>query len=160
MKLATNILGLVFTLVFGIVILYYMSEVQDARFESLYSSLSSSTYSSYPYSSPYSSYSSYSDSYSSLTEEAGVICLFFFLFFLYQFIFNLVKVKTKTSKVISIIGLSITGIFLLWDLLMIGDGGALSFDEVGAGFILFCMISLAFSIVGLVQCRVDARKQA
>jgi hypothetical protein len=34
---------------------------------------------------------------------------------------------------------------------MIIDPGAINFDEVAPGWILFCLIMLAFTIVGLVQ---------
>lgn len=157
MKTAINITGIAFSIIFGIVILYYIGLVHDARMESLFSSINS--YSSSPYST-YTPYSSSSDSASSLTEEGGLICLAFFLFFLFTNIFNLIKVKTKTNKVISIIGLSLTGIFTLWNLLMITDSGALSFDEVGVAFLLYCFVLLAFAIISTVQCSVHSKKVA
>ena len=154
MKIAVNIIGIVFSIIFLIVIAYYIGEVSDARMQSIFSSYSASD----SYYSSYTPYSYSSDSYSSITEEGGIVSMFFFLFFIFQFIFNLKKVKTTTSKVLSIIGLSFAGIFILWDLLMISDGGSLSFDEVGVGFVLFCLISFSFSIIGLVQSFVHDKK--
>lgn len=154
MKKAFNITGMALTLIFAIVIFYYMDEVDSARSSSYLSSYSNySSYSDpYSYSSPYSSsYSSYSDSYEEITEEAGVVSLFFLLFFLAIFLINLLKLKTKTVKILSIIGLSLTGIWLIWDFLMISDGGALSFDEVGPGFLFYNFIVMAFTIVGTIH---------
>lgn len=153
MKQVVNIVGLAFTVIFAIVIFYYAEEVSDAKMDSFLNSLSSS-YSDIGY--------SFSDSYldDELTEEAGWISLIFIAFFTFQFIFNLMKVKTKTSKIISIIGISLSGIWLAWDLLMISSPGALSFDEIGPGFLFYALAVLAFSIVGLIQVGVYDRKYA
>ncbi|MCE3294668.1 MAG: hypothetical protein K0R65_382 [Crocinitomicaceae bacterium] len=157
MKQAVNIVGLAFTLIFTIVIFYYAEEVSDARLDSLFSSMSS--YSSY--SSPYSYYSSFESNLDDdLTEEAGWISLIFISYFVFQFIFNLIKVRTKTNKIISIIGISLSGIWLIWDFLMISSPGALSFDEIAPGFLFYTMTVIAFSIIGLVHVGVYNRKYA
>lgn len=162
MKIAFNIAGIVMTIIFAIIIFYYADEVDSARSYSYSSYSSYSGYSSDPYSSSYSystpSYSSYSDSYSELTEEAGLWSLLFFLYFTFLFIFNLIKVKTKTTKVLSIIGISLTGLWLCWDLLMIADGGALSFDEIAPGFIFYCLVVLAFTIIGTIHVGIANKK--
>lgn len=138
------IIGIVLSVVFLVVCGYYIEEVSSAQFMSYYS------YSSYD--SLYNSMSTYSDGGASdLTTEAGLISLVFFLFFIFADIAGIVKVKTTTMKVFGIIGVCISGLFLLWDVMMISSPGALSFDEVGAGFVFYCLIMLAFSIVGLVQ---------
>ncbi|MBL4862900.1 MAG: hypothetical protein JKY09_07790 [Crocinitomicaceae bacterium] len=54
-------------------------------------------------------------------------------------------------KVFGIMGLCISGIFLLWNFGVMVSPGALSFDEVAPGWILYCFIMLAFTIVGLIQ---------
>ena len=64
---------------------------------------------------------------------------------------NLVKVKTATSKVLSIIGLSITVLAIAWDGLMISSPSHISYDEVGPAWIVYGLIALAFAIVHLVQ---------
>lgn len=148
MKLAFNITGLSLTIVFAIVIFYYAEEVSDARLDSLFSSLNSSSYYG---SSSYTPYYSSSDSYSSITEEAGLVSLFFFGYFLFLFIFNLRSIKTKTVKVLSIIGISLTGLWLMWDFLMVADGGALSFDEIAPGFLFYNFVVLAFALVGMIH---------
>lgn len=106
------------------------------------------TYNSY---SSYNTYSYGSNLSSSLTEEAGLISLFFFLAFIAIDLLGLVKVKTKTMKVMAIIGLAISGLFLLWNVAMLTSPGSLSFDEVGLGFMFYSLIMLAFCVVGLVQ---------
>ena len=141
MNRALYIIGIVFSLVFFIVAGYYVGEVSSARMQDIFSSYD--TFNSY-------SYSSY-DSSSDLTMEAGMVSLFFFLFFIFADIMGIVKVKTTTMRVFGIIGLAITGLFLLWNLGMMTSPGSMSFDEVGIGFMFYCFISLAFSIVGLIQ---------
>ena len=61
------------------------------------------------------------------------------------------KIKRVTNKVLSIIGISLTALFLLWDLAMLSSAERLSFDEVGVGFFFIVPVILAFSIVGIVQ---------
>jgi hypothetical protein len=53
--------------------------------------------------------------------------------------------------VLSIIGLSLSGIYFFWNILVMVDPGSLSFDEVGGGFGFYSLVMLAFMIVGLVQ---------
>ena len=143
MNKAFYIISLIFSVVFIIVVSYYVEEVSSARLDYLISS-----YSSYDsYGSTYVS-SSYYEEY---TMQGGLISLFFILFFITTELLGLLKVKTKTTKVMSIIGISLGGLFLLWDLAVIASPGAMSFDEVGPGFVFYALIVLAFSIVGLIQ---------
>jgi hypothetical protein len=134
------ILGIVFSVVFFIVIAYYVEEVNS--------------YDSYSY----SSYYSY-DSSTGITSEAGIISVLFILFFIAMDILGLLKIKTRTIKVLSIIGLSLSGLFLLWAIAMLSDPGAISFDEAGPGFWLYALITLAFSITGLIQSIQFAKKK-
>ena len=149
MNRAFFIVGIVFSVIFMFVTSYYAEEVQSAR----WSAWDSYSYSSYDYDSySYPSYNSYSyDNSDDLTMEAGLWSLFFFLCFITIDILGLMKVKTKTMKVLGIIGLCFSGIFLLWNFLVIFDPGAISFDEVAPAWILYCLIMLAFTIVGLIQ---------
>lgn len=137
------IIGIVLAVVFFVLIGYYSAEVSDARFDALFSS--------YNYS--YSSYSSYSynGSASDLTVEAGAWSLVFILFFIAMNLVGLIKVKTKTSKVLTIIGLSFSGILLFWDFAMIASPGSISFDEVSPAWVFYILMILAFAIIGLVQ---------
>jgi hypothetical protein len=151
------IIGIVLSVVFLIFCGYYINEVSSAR---IMSYLDSYSYGS-SYDSLYNSLSSYYDNSSDLTSEAGLISLIFFLFFIFADIMGIVKVKTPTMKVLGIIGICISGLFLIWDVLMISSPGSLSFDEVGAGFVFYCFIILAFSIVGLIQSiRYDKQKMS
>lgn len=148
MNRAFYIVGIVFSVVFLFVCAYYVGEVSSARSMAFINSMSS--YNSYdPY---YSLYSAASDEAAAdLTTEAGLISVFFFLYFIFADLMGLLKVKTKTIRVFSIIGLSLGAIFLLWDVLMMSSPSSMSFDEIGAGFVFYALIALAFSIVGLIQ---------
>ncbi|MDG1428882.1 MAG: hypothetical protein P8H56_11470 [Crocinitomicaceae bacterium] len=151
MNRAFFIVGIVFSVIFMFITSYYADEVQSARWDAWDYSYSNYSYDSYD-SYSYPTYSSYSYDYSDgLTTEAGFWSLFFFLCFIAIDILGIMKVKTKTMKVLGIIGLSISGIFLLVNFLVIFDQGAVSFDEVAPAWILYCLIMLAFTIVGLVQ---------
>ncbi len=141
MNKAFYIAGIVFSIIFFFICGFYIAAVNEAHYID---------YLSYSYDS-YSSYSYGSGIASSLTEEGGMISLFFFLSFIVIDLLGLIKVKTTTMKVMGIIGLSISGIFLLWDFAMISSPGSMSYDEVGIAFLLYCFIMLAFCIVGLIQ---------
>lgn len=147
MNRAFYIIGIVFSVIFLFVVSYYIAEVSKARIDDLFSSFNNYSYDSY------SSYSSYSSSgrAEAYTSEAAMWSLFFFLVFIAIDLLGLLKVKTKTTKVLSIIGLSISGIFLLWNFAVMSSPGSLSFDEVGPGWAFYCLIMLAFTIIGLVQ---------
>lgn len=138
MNRAFYIIGIVLSVVFLVVCGYYINEVSITRYADLFSSFSYN-------------YTYNSGAVDSLTEEAGLVSLFFFLFFITADILGLIKVKRKTMKVMGIIGICISGIFLVWDLGMMSSPGSMSFDEVGVGFVLYALIMLAFSIVGLNQ---------
>ena len=147
MNKALYIVGIVFSFVFFCVSAYYVEEVSSARIMEMFSSFDSYG----GYGSSYSSYSYLSSSASDLTTEAGLIALFFLLVVIFADIMGLVKIKTKTSKVFTIIGLALGGLFLLWDAVMLASPSSISYDEAGIGFTFYALIALAFSIVGLVQ---------
>lgn len=143
MNRAFYISGIVLSVIFFFTSAYYISEVHNARMSYIFSDYGLNAYDyGYQYG---------ASSAASLTEEGGLVALIFFLAFIAIDILGLLKVKTTTMKVMGIIGLSISGIFLIWNLLMMSSPGSLSFDEVGIGFLLYCIIILAFCIVGLVQ---------
>lgn len=140
---ALYIVGIVLSFIFLFVIGFFIAEVESARFMSYYD-----------YSDPYSynySYSSYSNYGEDETLLGAIVSFFFFAFFIFAGIMGLIKTKTKTNKVLSIIGLCFSGIFFFWNILVLVDPGALSYDEVGGGYVFYDLIMLAFMIVGLVQ---------
>ena len=139
---AFNIVGIVLVIILVIVCGYYIDEVSSARWSSFYSSYDYGYGSSYGY---------YGRSASDLTVEAGLIMLLFVLFYAGLYVANIVKVKTTTSKVLTIIGMSLTFIMLCWTGLMLSSPGGISFDEVGPVYIIWGIINLAFAIVLLVQ---------
>lgn len=157
MNKAFYIVGIVFAVIFSGVISYYSEEVSNARFDSFWNDYSS--YSSYGYDDySYSYYDSSNDE--DLTVEAALWSLLFFLSFATIDLLGLLKVKTRTVKVMSIIGLSLTGIFLLWNFGVMSSPGSMSFNEVAPGWSFYAMAMLATSIVGLVQSVRYAKRQA
>jgi hypothetical protein len=142
MNKALYIVGIVFSVVFMMIGAYYSEEISYARWNSYFSSYS--TYSDYGYSYDYSAAND-------LTVSAGLWSLFFILCFIAIDLLGLLKVKTKTVKILSIIGLSLSGIFLLWTFAVIASPGSISFDEVYPAWALYCLTMLAFTIVGLIQ---------
>jgi hypothetical protein len=116
-----------------------------------------SSYSSYDTYDSYNSYDPYAYSYDydneadEATQAGGVISVIFMLISAVVFMLALMKIKTKTMKVISIIGLSISGIFLLWGFLPMTSPGGVSFDEVGPAFALAGIVLLAFNVVGTIH---------
>lgn len=141
---AFYITATVLTLVFIIVSFAYMVKVHEARMDALFSSFNSYD------SSGYSSYKSY-DYDNDITQEMGFISLFFFLVYAVVEILTFIKLKTKTMKVLTIIGISLTVIMLAWNALMISSPGGISFDEVGPAWILFGIVQLAFCIIGTIH---------
>ena len=147
MMRAFFISAIVITLGFLVADVYYMEEVSSARYSSYNSDY-------YNYSDPYgySDYSSYGGSDDDeMTVEAGLVTMAFFLVYIVLFVLSLIKVKTKTMKVFSIIGLSLTGIMAIWDALMISSPGGISFDEVGGGWLFFGVVMIAFTIIGTIH---------
>ncbi|MES2555684.1 MAG: hypothetical protein V4604_06010 [Bacteroidota bacterium] len=145
MNKAFYIASIVLSIAFLIVVGVYIDMVESERFSYLLNSYD-------PYN-PYSTYSSaYSYDYGSeYTFEGALISLLFIFFFLTSDLLGLLKVKTKTTKVLSIIGLSFGGIFLFVDVIMILSPSSSSFDEGGGSLVFYGLIVLAFSIVGLIQ---------
>jgi hypothetical protein len=85
------------------------------------------------------------------TEEAAWISLLFFSFFSVTFLLGFIKIKRVTNRILSIVGLSLSALFLLWDLAMLSSPSSISFDEVGIGFFFFIPVMVTFSVFGIVQ---------
>lgn len=138
------IVGIVFGVVFLFTSSYFIAQVELDRSLELASS----------YLSGYDNYSG-STGFEGRAEEttafAATISVFFFLLFIFIDLMGVLKVKTRTNKIIGIIGLSFSGIMFLWNFLVMADPGAISFDEVGPVYVLYSMAVIAFSITGLVQ---------
>lgn len=133
---ALNIIGLVLVVVLFFVTGIYINDVSSAR------------WSDYSYDGFRATFSS---RVADLTMEAGSIMLVFVLFFTSAMIGNLVKIKTITSKVMSIIGLSFSLLILLVNFVVLSSPSHLTFDESGGFFLIYGIICLAFFIVFLVQ---------
>ena len=135
MNKAFYISSLVLSVLFGIIIIYYIDLVSYARYSYL----------------PMPNDFTYTDFGAGKTEEAAWISFLFLTFFTTTFLLGLIKIKRVTNKVLSLIGLSLSALFLIWDLVMLSSPSHLSFDEVGIGFLFFLPVVVAFSIVGIVQ---------
>ena len=145
----TYILAILVSLFFGLMILDYIVRVHDARQDALYEIMNNYSNGGDSYGSSYSSYDDDRDN--RLTSEAGMMSLFFFLFFLALGIITLIKLKTKTMKILTIIGLSLTVIMSAWNGVMMGSPGAISFDEVGVVWVLYAVIMLTFGVIGTIH---------
>jgi predicted ferric reductase len=132
---ALNIIGLALVFVMFIITGFYINEVSSTRW---------SSYLDFDY-------MFNSSRVAALTTEAVMIMLVFVLFYTAAYIANLIKVKTTTSKVMAIIGLSFSFIVLLTCFGVLAEPRAMSFDESGGVFIFYGIINLAFFIVHLVQ---------
>lgn len=86
-----------------------------------------------------------------ITTQAGVVMFIISSFMIAQLIINLVKVKTNTTRTLSIIGLSLIGLAFCWNLMMLSTPTHISFDEGGQLWLIAGMMMLAFSITFLVQ---------
>lgn len=160
MNKALYIVGIVFSVIFLILSVGYADEVNSAGY-SYYNSYSYDSYGYDSYGYDDYSYNNYGSSSSSdLTMEAALWSLFFFLSFIAIDLLGLIKVKTKTTKILSIIGLSLSGMFLLWNFAVLSSPGALSFDEVAPAWVLYCLAMHVFSFLGLIQSIKFGRKAA
>lgn len=135
-----NIMGIIIAVATFAVAGYYFELINSARWR------------------PYWDDSYYGPSAADITAEAGLVFLVISGFMVYQLITNLVKIKTITTKVLGIIGISLIGLAFLWNLIMLADPRGISFDEGGQIWLLASMIMLAFSIVFLVQCNYSSKK--
>ena len=144
----------VLTLIYIVAAFGIVSQVSSARNMAFYEMLNdyssdSYTYDDYSYDSGYSDM--YEDEAESGTRLGGIISVVFMLISAVIFMLALMKIKTKTMKVMSIIGLSISGLFLLWGFLPMTSPSGVSFDEVGPAFGLAGIAILAFNIVGTIH---------
>lgn len=132
-----NIIGIILSVVLFPVVFYYVEEVSRARWAS--------------WDFFDTGYNYTGQSAAELTFEGGLIILAITLFMIFQNIFNIAKVKTVTAKVLGIIGVSLIGLALLFNLLMLSSPRNISFDEGGQLWMIVGLLMLAFSIVFLVQ---------
>ncbi len=134
---AINIIGIIAAPTLFILAVYYLFETESAY------------YNSWDYG--YGDYYYYGPSRAEMTTEAGLFSLVFTLFFAFSNIINLVRVKTMTTRVMSIIAISLNGILLLINMLILAEPSSASYDEAGPCWMIFAVMMLAFSIVYLVQ---------
>lgn len=151
MMRALYIVALVLGLGFIITTIAFAAEVNNQRTAALFSELDSylDDYSSegYSYGMSDSGYQEAEDT----TQMAAIVTIVFLVFFEALFVLSLMKIKTKTMKVLSIIGLALTGIMLIWAVLPAASPGSVSFDEVGLGFAAFGFVLITFSIIGTIH---------
>lgn len=147
MNKAMYIASIVCAVVFLFTIGYYISEVSSAHAIQYTEEMLNATYGSH-----ISSLSSlYTLSPERLTEQGGNVCLWFFVLLESVFIRGAWKGTNARIKAVSLTGLILGLACMVWDLIMMASPASMSFDEVGIGFLIFALLSLVFSIVGLIQ---------
>jgi hypothetical protein len=148
---ALYIIAIVVSLIFAIGCIIIAGQVASYRTLSIFNSNYNDYMSGSSYDSGYSMYDSYRTEAHAMTTTGGVFSLLCLAFFVTLYILTLVKLKTKTMKVLSIIGLCLSGICMLVSFLPITSPGGVSFDEIGGLFVFMAVINLAFSIIGTVH---------
>lgn len=99
-------------------------------------------YSTYDY-----SYDDYGDRpYVATTRLMGALSALALFFYIFLYIYGMVKAKTTTVLVIGIIGLLFTAIAMLFDLFMVIEARSTSFDEIGPLFSTWAFFMMAFCI--------------
>ena len=151
MMRAFHIIGIVLSVVLFVVCIYYVNETSYARWGEWDAEYFNDTGYGYDY---YTGPSS-----ASLTQMAAGISTLLTGFFLASYILSLIKIKTMTSKVLSIIGLCLGGITFLFGLAVMAEPSGMTYDESGAMWAIFSVIALAFSIVLLVQAVIASKKE-
>lgn len=99
----------------------------------------------------YDSYEYGDPEYVTSTYIAVGISMGYFVWAYLVFICSLAIVKTKTSKVLSIIAISMTTLMLAWGVMAMAEPRSISFDEIGGAWIFYGLVMLVFSIIGTVQ---------
>ena len=140
------ICSLVVTVLFFITIGYFINAYAEASWDNFLNELA--YYDDYSYSYSYDYGNSELDD---ITMQGALAGVAFIIFYSLLFSFTLKHIKRTTAKVMSIIGLSLSGIFLLISFVPLSDPGAADFDEFGPALIPYGLVMLAFCIVNLVQ---------
>lgn len=81
-----------------------------------------------------------------VTRVIGVVSLLVFFFYVFLYIFGMIKARNTTVLVMGILGLLFTGSALIFDLIMIMDARHITFDEVGLFFSVWAFFMLGFCI--------------
>lgn len=79
------------------------------------------------------------------------VSLLFFIYFIVMDIIGLVRIKRKITKVLSVMGLLITGIMLSWAIVVISLTWKISVLEVVGMYLIYALLYFVFSIAGLIQ---------
>lgn len=95
--------------------------------------------------------SAYEDEADEYTRMGGIVSVFYMVISVVAFVLALLRIKTKTMRVVSIIGLSVSGLFFLWSILPLMSPSHVSFDEIAPAFIAAGIALLALDIVGVVH---------
>ncbi|MBI3509055.1 MAG: hypothetical protein HY064_00210 [Bacteroidetes bacterium] len=98
-----------------------------------------------------SSYDLYRGKAADGTMAGTLFCMVMLAIIDVFFLLSLLKIKTKTMKILSIIGMALTTLLVFFSFVPISSPSACSFDEVGALYVLFGVISLTFSIIGTIH---------
>jgi len=133
------VLAIVIACLFGVFIIYNSLAEVELRYES-YQHWEDLNYSENTY-----------KKLKILSFNSSLLSLPFIAFYALIFSLTFNSIKTTTSKVINILGISFSGIILLVTLLPVVDPGKISFEELSYLLIPYTLAMLAFSIVNLIQ---------
>lgn len=135
MSRALHIIGIIASLILFVLIIFYVQKVFVERINSF----------------DWNTFDSSIGSANNATREGAFVIGLFFIYYLFLFLWGMLKIKRTTYKVIAIISTVVTLGMLIWDSIMFNSPSHISFDEVAPAFMLYAVFILAFSITGLVQ---------
>ena len=133
------LLSLFLSVIFIVITVYYYDEVSEARLQLLMEMLESGSLSS--------SLLNNNDA-AELTRTAAILSCGFFMAFI---VLDFLKLKLQTHKKLSIAGICVSTVFLIWNFLVLSDPGALSFDEVAPAWAGYAALMFVFSLIGIVK---------
>ncbi len=116
MKKIINYIGVGLSIILMVMSFYYIDEVEKLRVET-----------------PFEVIYSHAES---ITKQVGVYSLFIFIFFLLLFIINYTN-----QKKMSMIGIGLTILIIIWDLIMLSSPSHISFNEVGYAWMIYGLMA-------------------
>ncbi len=89
--------------------------------------------------------------YVELSIIAGLGTIFYSVFCLITYLIVRLRIKTKTVGNLSIIGIVLCVLIIVWSLLMVSSSGAIGIHEIYPAFIIFALINLSCLIKLIIQ---------
>lgn len=131
-----NIIGIILSVALAPLTNYFIETTNEVRIRSWFH--------------PNRAYATSTDT-AEITTQAGLAIGIICGFLIFLCIINLIKIKTNTTKTLSIIGITLLGVAFIWNLIMLSTPKHISFDEGGQIWFVASLIMTSFSITFLVQ---------